>query len=57
MTANVGSRPSHLTREEALRRFKASCKRKKEFVARLEEEMKSDYRKSTGKEAIYFEVW
>lgn len=45
-----------LTREEALRRFQASCEKKKAFVAELEKSMREEYRKETGQEAKYFSV-
>ena len=45
-----------LTREEALRRFQASCEKKKAFVAELEKSMREEYRKEMGHEAKYFNV-
>ena len=43
---------SKITREEALRRLL-----KREYVAKLEKEMKEEFKKRTGQEATYFEVW
>lgn len=38
-----------MTREDALRRFKAAKQRKEECVARLKMELIADYEKRTGK--------
>lgn len=46
-----------LTREEALRRFKAACDKKAAYVVELEKRMREDYRRRTGKEAVSFNVW
>ena len=46
-----------MTREEALRRFEASRKRKHDFVEKLEKKMKAEYKKRTGQDATFFEVW
>lgn len=44
-------------REEVLRRFKASKKRKKEFLEKMEKEMRAEFKNRTGKDATCFEVW
>ena len=48
---------SKITREEALRRLETARKLKREYVAKLETEMKEEFKKRTGQEATYFEVW
>ena len=48
---------SKITREEALRRLETARKLKREYVAKLEKEMKEEFKKRTGQEASYFEVW
>lgn len=48
---------SKITREEALRRLETARKPKREYVAKLEKEMKEEFKKRTGQEATYFEVW
>lgn len=48
---------SKITREEALRRLETARKLKREYVAKLEKEMKEEFKKRTGQEATYFEVW
>ena len=48
---------ARLTREEALRRLETARKLKREYVAKLEKEMKEEFKKRTGQEATYFEVW
>ena len=48
---------SKITREEALRRLETARKLKREYVAKLENEMKEEFKKRTGQEATYFEVW
>lgn len=45
------------TREELLRRFKATQTRKREYVAELEKEMKAEFKQRTRQDATYFEVW
>ena len=42
-----------MTREEAMARFMAAKKKKRECVSRLEEKMKVAYEKRTGKPANY----
>lgn len=46
-----------MTKEEAVRRFEAARKRKREYVAKLEQKMKAEYKKRTNQDATYFEVW
>ena len=48
---------SKITREEALRRLETARKLKREYVAKLEKETKEEFKKRTGQEATYFEVW
>lgn len=48
---------SKITREEALRRLETARKLKREYVAKLGKEMKEEFKKRTGQEATYFEVW
>ena len=48
---------SKITREEALRRLETARKLKREYVAKLAKEMKEEFKKRTGQEATYFEVW
>ena len=48
---------SKITREEALRRLETARKLKREYVAKLEKERKEEFKKRTGQEATYFEVW
>ena len=49
---------SKITREEALRRLETARKLKREYVAKLEKEMKEEFKKTLqGKKATYFEVW
>lgn len=48
---------SKITKEEALRRLETARKQKREYVAKLEKEMKEEFKKRTGQEATYFEVW
>lgn len=45
-----------MTREDALRRLEETRKLKREYVKELEK-MKEDFKKRTGQEATYFEVW
>lgn len=45
---------SKITREEALRRLETARKLKREYVAKLEKEMKEEFKKRTGQEATYF---
>ena len=42
-----------MTKEEALRRFKAVKQTKKDAVAALEQKMKQDYEERTGLKANY----
>ena len=46
-----------MTREDALRRLEETRKLKREYVKELEKKMKEDFKKRTGQEATYFEVW
>ena len=46
-----------MTREDALRRLKEARRLKREYVKELEKKMKEDFKKRTGQDAIYFEVW
>ena len=46
-----------MTREDALRRLEEARKLKREYVKELEKKMKEDFKKRTGQDAIYFEVW
>ncbi len=46
-----------LTKEEWMRRLKASRQRKKESVETLKNILKIEYKKRTGLEATNFEVW
>lgn len=46
-----------MTREDALRRLEEARKLKREYVKELEKKMKEDFKKRTGQEATYFEVW
>lgn len=42
-----------MTKEEAMKRFMAAKEKKRQCVARLEEKMKLNYEKQTGKPANY----
>jgi hypothetical protein len=44
------------TREEVMKRFLASKKRKKEHLQKLEKEMRKEYKERTGMEAKHFVV-
>lgn len=44
------------TREEVMKRFLASKKRKKEHLLKLEKEMRKEYKERTGMEAKHFVV-
>ena len=47
-----------MTKEEAMNRFMAAKEKKRQCVARLEEKMKQNYEKRTGKPANYtFVLW
>ena len=46
-----------ITREDALRRLEEARNLKREYVEELEKKMKEDFKKRTGQEATYFEVW
>ncbi len=46
-----------MTREDALRRLEEARKLKREYVKELEKKMKEDFKKRTGQDATYFEVW
>ena len=48
---------SKITREEALRRLETARKLKREYVAKLEKEMKEEFKKRTGQAGAYCEVW
>lgn len=43
-----------MTREEALRRLRASRERKKAFVSEMERMLRNDYKQRTGQEAMSF---
>ncbi len=45
-----------VTRDTAMARFMAAKRKKQAYVKRLEEEMKAEYERRTGKKANYFEV-
>lgn len=47
----------NMTREDVVKRFEASKMRKREYIKQLEAEMKVEFKKRTGQEATYFEVW
>lgn len=46
-----------VTREDALYRLEEARRLKREYVKELEKKMKEDFKKRTGEEATYFEVW
>ena len=46
-----------MTREDALRRLEEARRLKREYVKQLEKKMKEDFKKRTGQDATYFEVW
>lgn len=46
-----------MTREDALYRLEEARRLKREYVKELEKKMKEDFKKRTGEEATYFEVW
>lgn len=46
-----------MTREDALRRLEETRRLKREYVKELEKKMKEDFKKRTGQDATYFEVW
>lgn len=46
-----------MTREDALRRLEEARRLKREYVKELEKKMKEDFKKRTGQDATYFEVW
>lgn len=46
-----------MPREDALRRLEEARKLKREYVKGLEKKMKEDFKKRTGEETTYFEVW
>ena len=46
-----------MTREDALHRLEAARRLKREYVKELEKKMKEDFKKRTGQDATYFEVW
>ena len=46
-----------MTCEDALRRLEEARKLKREYVKELEKKMKEDFKKRTGQDATYFEVW
>lgn len=45
-----------MTREEAIKRFRATKRKKQEYVTKLEAEMKASYEQRTGLKANYFSV-
>lgn len=49
--------PKMMTREEALRRFKDSKKKKEEFVKKVVEEAREEFRLQNGQYPKYVEVW
>lgn len=46
-----------ITREDALRRFRAAKAKKKACLAQLEKAMRKQFKEQTGQEAISFNVW
>lgn len=46
-----------MTREDALHRMEEARRLKREYVKELEKKMKEDFKKRTGQDATYFEVW
>ena len=46
-----------MTCEDALRRLEEARRLKREYVKELEKKMKEDFKKRTGQDATYFEVW
>lgn len=46
-----------MTREDALRRLEEARKLKREYVKELEKKMKEEFKRRTGQDATYFEVW
>ncbi len=48
---------NHNTKEDFLRRLKASKARKRARINELVEDLKEKYEKSTGLKANYVEVW
>ena len=46
-----------LTREEVLRRWKESKRRKQEWVKRIEPSLREEFKRLNGKEATIIEVW
>jgi len=46
-----------MTCEDALRRLEEAGRLKREYVKELEKKMKEDFKKRTGQDATYFEVW
>lgn len=46
-----------MTREDALHRLEEARRLKREYVKELEKKMKEDFKKRTGQDATYFEVW
>ena len=46
-----------MTREDALRRLEEARRLKREYVKELEKKMKEAFKKRTGQDATYFEVW
>ena len=46
-----------MTREDALRRLEEARRLKREYVKEREKKMKEDFKKRTGQDATYFEVW
>lgn len=45
------------TREDILRKFAESKRRKRECLARMEKNLRQDFKQMTGQEATVFEVW
>lgn len=45
------------TREEILRKFAESKRRKRECLAQMEKDLRQDFKQMTGQEAIILDVW
>lgn len=46
-----------LTKEEVWRRMKEHKRKKQEFIRQMEEYLRAEYKKRTGKEPESIEVW
>ena len=44
-------------REDAMRRLMESKRRKREYIKKIEKEMRREFKERTGEDAIAFEVW